>query len=120
MTRKRYPSDLTNAQWAKIADEIPPAKLGGRPRTTDMREVVNAILYIARSGAPWEMLRMIFLLRRLCITTFGDGLRMELWKVSMTNWCPKVRQKSGKDPNPSVAIIDSQSVKPTEKGGSGL
>ena len=52
----RYPSDLTDAEWALIAPLLPPARPGGRPRTTDLREVVNAILYLASSGCQWRML----------------------------------------------------------------
>ena len=53
----RYPSDLTDAEWALVKPHIPPAKPGGRPRTTDMREAVNAILYLLRTGCPWRYLR---------------------------------------------------------------
>ena len=52
----RYPSDLTDAEWAVVAPLLPPARPGGRPRTTDLREVVNAILYLASSGCQWRML----------------------------------------------------------------
>ncbi|WP_437192858.1 transposase [Planctomicrobium sp. SH527] len=54
--RKRYPSDLTDAQWELISHLIPPAKPGGRPRGVDMREVINALLYLERSGCQWDML----------------------------------------------------------------
>ena len=53
---KRYPTDLTDPEWAILAPFIPPTKAGGRPRTTDMREVVNAIVYVLRSGCQWRML----------------------------------------------------------------
>jgi putative transposase len=53
---KRYPTDLTDLEWAILAPFIPLAKAGGRPRTTDMREVVNAIVYVLRSGCQWRML----------------------------------------------------------------
>ena len=55
MTRKSYPSDLTNKQWEILGPLLPPAKPGGRPRTVDLREVVNGILYVLRSGCPWRM-----------------------------------------------------------------
>ncbi len=54
--RKRYKTDLTDKQWALIAPHIPPAKEGGRPRDTDMREVVNACIYIGRTGCQWSMI----------------------------------------------------------------
>lgn len=56
MRRKRYPSDLTDDEWERIEPLIPPPKHGGRYRTTNMREVVNAILYVHRAGIPWRML----------------------------------------------------------------
>ena len=54
MTRQRYPTDLTDAQWAILEPLIPPAKPGGRPRRMEMREIVNAIFYVTRTGIPWE------------------------------------------------------------------
>jgi putative transposase len=56
MARRRYPTDLTDAQWSILEPLIPPAKPGGRPRSIDMREVVNAICYVLRGGIPWRML----------------------------------------------------------------
>ena len=55
MSRKSYPSDLTDEQWEILGPLLPPAKPGGRPRTVDLREVVNGILYLLRSGCPWRM-----------------------------------------------------------------
>ena len=56
MARTRYPTDLSDRQWKRIEPMIPPAKRGGRPRVVDMREVVNAILYVARGGCAWRLL----------------------------------------------------------------
>ncbi len=56
MNRETYPSDLTDAQWEELAPLIPTAKPGGHPRTVDMREVINGILYVLRSGCPWRMI----------------------------------------------------------------
>ena len=61
----RYPSDMTDAEWAVTEPFIPPAKRGGRPRTTDMREVVNALLYIASAGCAWRLLPKCFLVSPL-------------------------------------------------------
>ena len=54
--RKVYPTDLTDKQWSHIEPLIPPAKEGGRPRTTDIREILNAVIYVAKSGCDWRML----------------------------------------------------------------
>lgn len=56
VSRKSYPTDLTDAQWELIAPRLPPAKHGGRPRTVNLREVVNTILYLNRTGCQWDML----------------------------------------------------------------
>ena len=56
MTRKPYPSDLTDEQWTVLAPLLPDAKSGGRPRSVDLREVMNALLYMARTGCQWRML----------------------------------------------------------------
>ena len=71
---KRYPTDLTDPEWAILAPFIPPTKAGGRPRTTDRREVVNAIVYVLRSGCQWRMLPKDFPLYQ----TVGSVLKVEM------------------------------------------
>ena len=69
--RKAYPTDLTDEQWAIVEPLIPPAKTGGRPRSTDMREVINTILYINRTGCQWDMLPHDLLAKSTAYEYFG-------------------------------------------------
>jgi putative transposase len=117
-TTKRYPSDMSDAEWQIISPMIPPSKSGGRKRTTDMRAVVNAIFYIERSGCQWRMLPKDFPPRSTVGEYFyqwrDDGTTQKIHDALRE----QVRQQSGKASQPTAAIVDSQSVKTTEKGGS--
>src|SRR5438270_7917462 len=116
MTSKRYPSDLTDAQWAVLEPWIPPPRPGGRPRKTDMREVVNALFYLTREGCSWRARPHDCPPWKTVYNYFQDWRDDGTWDRFLTALRRRVRSAAGRDPGPRVACIDSQSVK-TAGGG---
>jgi putative transposase len=116
MKRKSYPSDVTDAQWSILEPWIPPAKPGGRPRKTNMREVVNALFYFTREGCSWRALPHDFPPWKTVYNYFEDWKHTGLWDQLLAALRPQVRTAAGRDPDPRVGCIDSQSVK-TAYGG---
>lgn len=113
----RYPSDLTDREWAMIAPMLPAAKPGGRPRTTDLRDVVDAIQYIACSGCQWRMLPKDFPPVSTVRGYFYAWRNQGLWYAINHLLVASTRELEGREVSPTAGVIDSQSVRTTEAGG---
>ena len=115
--RRAYPTDLTDAQWAAIADLVPGAQPGGRPRRASSRELVNAILYGLRSGQAWRLLphafppwqTVYYYLRRWQVEGVWERIHHAVLVAD--------RERAGRDASPTAAIIDSQSVRTGDQKG---
>ena len=112
----RYPSDLRDAEWVVLEPLLPPAKAGGRPRSTDLREVMNAILYLATGGCQWRMLPKDFPPLSTVQRYFYAWRDSGLWQAINHLLVMAAREIAGREASPSAGVIDSQSVKTTESG----
>src|SRR3954453_13383035 len=111
-SRKAYKSDMSDEEWAKLEPLIPPGKPGGRPRRVDMREVVNTILYQARTGCPWDYLPHDLLPKSTVYDYFAQWRDDGTWQRIMDDLREKVRQQTPLPPPLSEQATSGQQTTP--------
>ena len=115
MNRPPYPTDLTDAQWRKIELHLPPASRRGRPREHSLREMVNAIVYVVNTGVKWRAVPHYLPPWQSVYYYFRLWTKQGRWEGLNTVLREQLRRQLGRQPQPSAAVIDSQSVKTTEE-----
>jgi transposase len=112
-----YPTDLRDAEWARLEPLIPQASPGGRPRKTDKRAAIDAILYLLRTGCPWRYLpRDRFSPRSTVYNIFRKFQRDGVWEAIWAELHMALRKRMEREASSSAAVLDGQSVKSAEKG----
>ena len=120
MQQPFYPSDLSDAEWEKIAPLLPSEKALGNKRSVNFRDVINAVFYRADNGIKWRAMPADFPARETVYGYYRKWVKQGIWEAINGVLLPEVRQQAGRNEQPSLGLIDSQSVKQAQKGGKKL
>lgn len=115
--RNKYPTDLADEEWQVLERLVPPIKAGGRPADYTRREILNAVLYVLRSGCQWRMMPHDLPNWQTVYTYYRNWRLNGTWERIHNALRQELREEDGRHRQASAAILDSQSVKTTEKGG---